>query len=86
MKKFLLLASLFLIAPSFVHAQNMTFDDGTTWNCDENFAPVPLRYGYQYQFYDTFNNPTSNATYMNTYEVRYKDSTYMRAGQNWPGK
>lgn len=84
MKKFFLLVTLLFILPSFGYAQNMTFDDGATWNCDQNYAPVPLRYNYQYRFYDTWNNPASVPAYMNTYEVKYKDSTYMRAGQSWP--
>lgn len=83
MKKFLFLLSV-LIFPSIGLAQNMTFDDGTTWNCDQNFSPVPLRYNYQYRFYDTWNNNSNRTVYMNTYAVRYKNSSYMRMGQNWP--
>lgn len=61
----------------------MTFDDGTTWNCDQNFDPVPLRYYYQYGFGDVWNNPASVPAYMNTFSVRYKDSSYLRVGQTW---
>ena len=62
----------------------MTFDDGTTWNCDQNFAPVALRYQYQYRFFDTWNNLANVPAYMNEYQVRYKDSSYVRVGQTWP--
>ncbi len=61
----------------------MTFDDGTTWNCDQNFDPIPLRYYYQYGFGDVWNNPASVPAYMNTFSVRYKDSSYLRVGQTW---
>jgi hypothetical protein len=62
----------------------MTFDDGTTWNCDQNFDPIPLRYYYQYRFFDALTNPASVPLYVNTFGVRYKDSSYVRMGQNWP--
>ncbi len=83
MKKYLF-AIVLLILPSLSFAQNMTFDDGTTWNCDQNFDPVPLRYHYQFRFFDTWNNPANVPVYMNDYAVRYKDSSYLRTGQSWP--
>jgi hypothetical protein len=62
----------------------MTFDDGTTWNCDQNFAPVALRYQYQYGFNDTWNNPNNVPAYMNTYSVQYKNISYLSRGALWP--
>ncbi len=84
MKKFIFLAIVLLAIPSFGYTQNMTFDDGTTWNCDQNFTPVAIRYQYQYRFYDTWNNPATVPAFMNKYAVRYKDSKYIRPGQAWP--
>lgn len=85
MKKInLILSLLTFLVPSVGYMQNVTFDDGTTWNCDQNFSPVALRYQYQYRFFDTWNNPANVPAYMNTYGVRYKNSTYLSVGQTWP--
>lgn len=84
MKKIFFLLVLILSSPSLISAQNMTFDDGTTWNCDQNFAPVPLRYQYQYEFYDVWNNPSNIPVYMNTRSIQYKNAGYLNMGQMWP--
>jgi len=77
MKKLFITLALLLV-PFLVDARNVTFDDGTTWYCDQYFDSVPLRYGYQYRFYDVWNNPSSRIVYMNSRQVRYKDNSYTR--------
>lgn len=65
-------------------AQNVTFDDGTTWNCDQNFTPTAVRYWKLYFFNDTWNNDTNANTYLNEYFVQYKNASYLGHGQAYP--
>lgn len=86
MKKLLifltLLSSLFNLQATF--AQNVSFDDGTTWNCDQNFAPTPVRYRKLYSFYDTWNNGTNTNTYLNDYFVQYQNASFLGRGAAFP--
>lgn len=79
MKKYILflLTILTSLLGSQLFAQNMTFDDGTVWNCDQNFAPVAVRYWKLYSFNDTWNNNTNTNTYLNEYFVQYKNASYL---------
>lgn len=82
MKKFLLQIALFVlvcISANQVHAQSITFDDGTSWTCDQYFAPAPVRYMYTHTFYDDFNNPTDSNLYLTTFAVQYKNASYLSA-------
>jgi hypothetical protein len=86
MKKLLIFLALL---SSFLHlqatfAQNVSFDDGTTWNCDQNFAPTPVRYRKLYSFYDTWNNGTSTNTYLNDYFVQYQNALFLGRGAAFP--
>lgn len=87
MKKFTTLL-ISIIALSFSlqtpggYAAPVTFDDGTTWNCDQHFSPVVLRYGYYQGFFDTFhnNNASIYTNYINTFDVQYQNASYLGAG------
>jgi hypothetical protein len=82
MKKILFLITLSIMTVSSmasVYAESVTFDNGANWSCDQYFAPVPLRYWYNYTFHDTFNNPTGQNTYLNTFEIQYKNANYLAA-------
>ncbi len=79
MKKYIifLLIVLFSSIGNQTFAQNVTFDDGTVWNCDQNYAPTPVRYWKLYSFYDTWNNGTSTNTYLNEHYIQYKNASYL---------
>lgn len=82
MKKFLLSIALIVLgclSAIQVHAQSVTFDDSTTWTCDQYFAPAPVRYRYTHTFYDDFNNPTPMNLYLTTFAVQYKNASYLSA-------
>lgn len=63
-------------------ADTVTFDDNTTWTCDQSFAPKLLRFGYYYGFFDNFTNNNSSTynNYINTYAVQYKNANYLGVG------
>ena len=82
MKKYLLpivLLALGYMSATSAFAESVTFDNGTTWSCDQSFAPAPVRYWYNYTFHDSWNNPTSQNTYLNTFEIQYKNANYLSA-------
>lgn len=75
-------AAMLLPVSSF--AASATFDDGTTWNCDQYFAPEPVRYWTNYTFSDNFiNYDTSRNVYLNTFQIQYKGAQYLSAGSDF---
>lgn len=74
----MLLVSMMYMSTTYA-AETVTFDDGTTWTCDQSFAPKTLRYGYYYGFFDTFTNQNASTynNYINTYNVQYKNANYL---------
>jgi hypothetical protein len=83
MKKTLLFSLLLsgFLAFQSVSAQNITFDDGATWKCDQFFDARPLRYMKTYQFYDEWINGENKSVYLNNYAVKYKNANYLSVGQ-----
>ncbi len=68
---------VFFTMSTNVSAQNVSFDDGTTWNCDQNFAPTPVRYNKLYSFFDTWHNNSSTNTYINNFYIKYQHASFL---------
>lgn len=79
---FLSLATILFTYGQSYAAESVTFDDGTVWSCDQSFSPRTVRFGYYYNFFDTFtnNNVSTYNNYINTYAVQYKNANYLGVG------
>ena len=73
----------FLISTSAFAGPLIKFDSGVSWECTKFHKPIPLRYGYQYGFFNSFNN-SSTTSYLHTFEVQFEKSIYLKAGEGLP--
>ena len=82
--KYIIVIILSLPFTQSFSAELVRFDDGTELQCSSVAPPRPLRYQYQYGFFDIYQNQSADQVYLHTFEVRYKDSKYLSQGERYP--